>query len=204
MNYQNKTTLDVVSYYTLKNTIYKDRGVPKDGITEIWDYHVITPVAKPAYDVYTQTCTEIAPVAYVQTWSVVDMTQPEIDAYDVNLRVQYEESMNRDMITAQIDALGDPAVHRYTQGMTRYTSLIGKIVSGGTPTTEELAYMDGAEVGLEYQEVNALNFAGAVASIGSLSGQDILDYPQPNFTMNPATQTGYQPYKDYLANGFPD
>ena len=202
MNYQNTTTLTVEPYVNLKKIIYKDSSIPKDGTIEILEYHVISVTPKPSYDATTQKCVGLAPVNYAETWSIVDMTQQEIDDNNIKLRSQYEENMNRVMIMAQVEALGEPAVHRYTQGMTRYTSLIGKIVGGGTPTSEELAYMDGAEVGLEYQEVNALNFAGVVASIGSLSGQAILDYPQPNFTMNPATHSTYQPYLDYLDNGY--
>ena len=69
---------------------------------------------------------------------------------------------------------------------------------------KESDYIDGSKVGLDYQETNALAFSTTMDEIALLSGGDIISHPVPDFSMNPATQTGYQPYKDYLANGFSD
>jgi len=199
----NRKYCEVVNNTILKYNVTRkqfDVGVnsPETACSDKGYYLVVGASMPYNPELYTQTSTYVINEPNKQ----VDKVYTNVAISDETLRSNYETSMNTTMITSQVDALGDPAVHRYTQGMTRYTSLVGKIVGGGTPTTEELAYMDGAEVGLQYQEVNALSFAGAVASIASLSGQAILDYPMPNFTMNPATHSGYQPYLDYLNNGY--
>ena len=201
MKYQQINDKTIVGYYDLK-AIYPNTILAKNGTQIIENHHSVATTAKPAYDVYTQKVEEIAPVNYVQTWNVVDLTQLEIDAVDAANRVAYEDNMNSVMLQAQMEALGDPAIHRYTQGMTRYSSIIAIVATGGTPTQEESDFAQGAEYGLSYQEVNALNYSNTVVAISALSGQAILDYPMPSFTMSAAAQTGYQPYLDYLDKGF--
>jgi len=209
MSYTNHPDNNQIKSYSEIKAMNPNTSFPAQGqaiVLDIW--YFINPSPKPSYDQYTERVQGETPTydgsIYHQAWSVVllNLTPEELTARDDKLRVDYEADMNTTMLEAQIAALGNPAVHRYTQGMTRYTSLIGKIVGGGTPTTEELAFMDGAEVGLLYQETNALDFAGAVDAIALLSGADIVNHTIPDFTMPPATQGGYQPYLDYLDNGY--
>ena len=137
-------------------------------------------------------------------WVVEDQTAYD-EAYaarDVQYRADYEENMNSVMVTAQIDALGDPKLHRYSQGMQRFTVLNRKVIDGASLDQEEVDFIDGAEIGLEYQEANAITYSSTVHAISTLSGSEIISYPMPSFEMNPATHSGYQPYLDYLNAGF--
>ena len=143
-------------------------------------------------------------MSYNSGWAITNQTAYD-EAYaarDEKYRAEYEENMNSVMLAAQIDALGEPAVHRYTQGMSRTTNLVGTIANGGTLNQEEMDFIAGSDVGLQYQEDNAAAYALAVTEIAGLSGQAILDYTMPDFTMDPVTSGEYQPYLDYLNLGY--
>ena len=136
-------------------------------------------------------------------WLIVDQVAYDeaYSARDDSYRAQYEDNMTNVMLTAQVDALGDPAVHRYTQGMTRLTHLVNAREQGATLDQEEIDFIDGSKLGLDYQEANAISFSTAKADLLLLTGQAILDYPMPDFTMSPVISIGYQPYLDYLNLG---
>ena len=122
---------------------------------------------------------------------------------DEELRNNYERNMDSVMKTEQYSALGDPALHRYTQAMTRVIHLVNARQQGATLSQEEVDFIDGSETGLDYQETNAIGYNAAKADLTFLTGQAIVDYPMPQFGMNPATTSGYQPYLDYLDVGYP-
>jgi len=204
MNYQQMIDKTIVSYYSLKKDIYPDVSIAKDGTIEIIDYHVIALTPVPPYDIYTQKVEETAPVNYAQTWDVDNLNAQEIIDLDASNRVIYADNMTTNMLTAQVDALGAPAVHRYTQAITRFAYLNKKVIDGGTLDQEEIDFIGGAEIGLEYQEDNAAKYKTATVALESLTGQAIVDYTEPDFTMTPTTQTGYKPYLDYLEQGYVD
>ena len=203
MNYQNTIT-DELKLYKELQAEYPGVFLAKDGSELVMDYHVITPSEPPVYDVYTQKITEVAPVNYIQTWLVVALTVPEVDGVDNNNRTIYENDMNRQMREDQMNSLGDPSGFRFLQGMSRVSHLVNKKDDGDTLNQEESDYIDGSKVGLEYQETNATAFAATVDEIALLSGGDIVSHAMPDFTMTPTTQTGYQPYLDYLEQGYAD
>ena len=139
---------------------------------------------------------------YVVGVDIVNKNYTNTPISDETLRSTYEENMTRVMQTEQYNALGDPALHRFTQGMSRVTHLVNARQQGATLNQEEIDYIDGSEIGLDYQEANATMYSNAVSALALLSGQAIVDYPMPDFSMNPATHSGYQPYLDYLNAGY--
>ncbi len=196
MNYQEINTKDILSYEELRmgNT---DVSIPVIGTELIMDvWHVITNVDVPIYDVYTQRVEEVAPVDYIQTWLVIDLDQAGIDAVDAGNREVYEEDMNTTMIGAQSDALGDPAIHRYTQAMTKYYQMTEPY------TQEELDFRGSAEDALVYQEDNAVKYDDTVIALSTLTGSAIVDYPVPDFTPDAGT-INLDIYLDYLHYGYP-
>ncbi len=195
MNYQNMTTQEIKSYYILRAD-NPNVSLAPDGTIEILNYHVIEYSDKPAYDIYTQRVEEIAPVNYVQTWNIVDLDQVEIDTLDANNRISYENDMDRVMKQTQIDALGNPAAHRYTQAMTKYYQMTEPY------TQEELDFRNSAEDALVYQEDNAVKYDDTVNALVPLTGAAIVDYPIPDFTPGVST-INLDIYLDYLHYGYP-
>ncbi len=195
MNYQEMTTKEIKSYYALKAD-NPNVSLAPSGTTEILNYHVIEYSDKPAYDVYTQRVEETAPINYMQTWSVVNLDQGEIDTIDAQNRTAYEGSMERTMKQSQMDALGDPAIHRYTQAMTKYYQMTEPY------TQDELDFRGSAEDALAYQEDNAVKYDGVVTGISTLTGSAIVDYPMPDFTPDAST-INLDIYLDYLHYGYP-
>jgi len=122
---------------------------------------------------------------------------------DEDLRIMYEDNMTSVMTSAQVDALGEPQGFRFLQGMSRLSHLINARQQGATLSQEEIDFIDGSEAGLDYQEINATAFQSAKADLVFLTGQAIVDYPMPDFSMSPSTHSGYQPYLDYLNLGYP-
>lgn len=81
--YINDTTQEQKSYQALQAD---NRGVSLAAYSTnviLLEWYYITPSPVPAFDVYTQKAIEISPVkvgdVYNQTWSVVSLTQQEID-----------------------------------------------------------------------------------------------------------------------------
>ena len=210
MYINNENNTEIKSYSEVK-LLYPDTSFPKQGqpiVQVIW--YFINPTPKPSYDVYTERIASGTPTKsggiYSEVWNVeqLNLSPEELTARDDGLRVSYEDSMTRTMLEAQVEALGEPQGFRFLQGMSRLSHLVNKKENGDTLNQEETDYIDGSKVGLDYQETNALAFSTTMDEIALLSGGDIVSHTMPDFTMNPATQTGYQPYKDYLAKGFSD
>lgn len=97
MNYQNMTDQTIKNYYTIKKE-NPNVSLPKDGVELMMDlWHVITTTPKPIYDIYTQTLEEIAPIDYVQTWQINEMTQPELDAEIDKLKLKLISDLSKDV-----------------------------------------------------------------------------------------------------------
>jgi len=79
MNYQHITTKEVKAHQEIKrinrNTSYPRAGA--DMLGEEWKLIVNSPL--PSTNEDSEGVREIAPVDYVQTWEVYDLTQAEID-----------------------------------------------------------------------------------------------------------------------------
>ncbi len=194
MNYQHEDTKEIKTYEEVK-AVYSNSSIPPDGTIEILSYHVIAATSTPVYDVYTEGVREIAPVDYTQTWEIYDLTQLEIDELDITNRDSYEYNMNRVMIGAQSDALGDPAIHRYTQAMTKYYQMTEPY------SQDELDFRASAEDALAYQEDNAVKYDDTVDALAPLTGAAIVDYAMPDFTPDAGT-INLDIYLAYLKYGY--
>ena len=77
MKYQNINNKSIVDYSELQ-ALYPNSALPKNKTELILDYHAIATSDKPDFDAITQIVIELEPTNFVQTWSIVQLSEASV------------------------------------------------------------------------------------------------------------------------------